>query len=85
MKRTEEVKKRTIIMILLVGLPSLLAAVMAGFLFIPLLKLGMHLDFSQAYRKVEEIEQLRFWDSRSEKVYKRYPFGLRPIEKREEE
>lgn len=84
MKRTEKVKKRTIIMILLVGLPSLLAAVMAGFLFIPLLKLGMHLDFSQDYRKVEEIEQLRFWDRWSEKVYIRYPLGLRSIEKREE-
>lgn len=48
------------------------------------MKYVFHLDFSQEYRQVEEISQLRFWDSRSGKVYIRYPFGLRPIEKLED-
>lgn len=48
------------------------------------MKYVFHLDFSQEYRQVEEIAQLRFWKSRDEKVYIRYPFGLRPIEKRED-
>lgn len=47
------------------------------------MKYVFHLDFSQEYRQVDEIGQLRFWD-RSGKVYIRYPFGLRPIEKRED-
>lgn len=48
------------------------------------MKYVFHLDFSQDYRQVEEIEKLRFWDSWSEKVYIRYSFGLRPVEKRED-
>lgn len=84
MKRTEKIKKRTIIMIFLVGLPSLLAAMMAGLLFIPFIKMGLHLDFSQAYRHVESADRIRFWDSWSGKVYIRYPLGLRSIEKQEE-
>lgn len=48
------------------------------------MKYVFHLDFSQDYRQVDEIGQLRFWDSWSEKVFIRYPFGLRPIEKRED-
>lgn len=48
------------------------------------MKYVFHLDFTQDYRQVDEIGQLRFWDSWSEKVYIRYPFGLRPIEKRED-
>lgn len=47
------------------------------------MKYVFHLDFTQDYRQVDEIGQLRFWD-RSGKVYIRYPFGLRPIEKRED-
>lgn len=48
------------------------------------MKYVFHLDFSQDYRQVEEIEKLRFWDSWNGKVYIRYPFGLRPVEKRED-
>ena len=48
------------------------------------MKYVFHLDFTQDYRHVDEIGQLRFWDSWSGKVYIRYPFGLRPIEKRED-
>ena len=47
------------------------------------MKYVFHLDFTQDYRQVDEIGQLRFW-ARSGKVYIRYPFGLRPIEKRED-
>lgn len=48
------------------------------------MKYVFHLDFTQDYRQVDEIGQLRFWDGWSGKVYIRYPFGLRPIEKRED-
>lgn len=48
------------------------------------MKYVFHLDFTQEYRRVDEIGQLRFWDGWSGKVYIRYPFGLRPIEKRED-
>lgn len=48
------------------------------------MKYVFHLDFSQEYRQVDEIGQLRFWDGWSGKVYIRYPFGLRTIEKRED-
>lgn len=48
------------------------------------MKYVFHLDFTQDYRQVEEIGQLRFWDRRSGKVYIRYTFGLRPAEKRED-
>lgn len=48
------------------------------------MKYVFHLDFSQDYRQVDEIGQLRFWDRWGGKVYIRYPFGLRPIEKRED-
>lgn len=48
------------------------------------MKYVFHLDFSQEYRQVDEIGQLRFWDGWSGKVYIRYPFGLRPIEERED-
>lgn len=48
------------------------------------MKYVFHLDFSQNYRQVEEIEKLRFWDSWNGKVYIRYPFGLRPVEKRKD-
>lgn len=48
------------------------------------MKYAFHLDFSQEYRQVEAAGQLRFWSSWSKKVYIRCPFGLRPIEKRED-
>lgn len=48
------------------------------------MKYVFHLDFSQEYRQVEEIGQLRFWKRGDKKVYIRYPFGLRPIEMRED-
>lgn len=48
------------------------------------MKYVFHLDFSQDYRQVDEIGQLRFWDRWGGKVYIRYSFGLRPIEKRED-
>lgn len=48
------------------------------------MKYVFHLDFTQDYRQVDEIGQLRFWDSWDEKVYIRYTFGLRPVEKRED-
>lgn len=48
------------------------------------MKYVFHLDFSQEYRQVEAVGQLRFWNRWSEKIYIRYSFGLRPIEKRRE-
>ena len=47
------------------------------------MKYVFHLDFSQDYRQVEAVDQIRFWDSWSGKVYERYAFGLRPIGKQE--
>lgn len=47
------------------------------------MKYVFHLDFTQDYRQVDETGQLWFWDGWSGKVYIRYPFVLRPIEKRE--
>lgn len=47
------------------------------------MKYVFHLDFSQDYRQVKAAGQLRFWSSWNEIVYIRCPFGLRPIEKRE--
>lgn len=48
------------------------------------MKYVFHLDLSQEYRQVEAIGQLRFRSSWDEKVYIRYLFGLRPIEKRDD-
>ena len=59
------------------------ALIVDGLAFLGM-KYVFHLDFSQEYRQVKEISQLRFWKSGDEKVYIRYPFGLRPIEKRED-
>ncbi|MFG6339077.1 MAG: hypothetical protein K1W31_11785 [Lachnospiraceae bacterium] len=59
------------------------ALIVDGLAFLGM-KYVFHLDFSQEYRQVKEISQLRFWKSWDEKVYIRYPFGLRPIEKRED-
>lgn len=83
-------KKSVIIKIglLLVGLPSLfiiiIAIVLAGLLFVAFLRISLHLDFSQEYRKVQAAEQIRFRDAWSGKVYKRYVLGLKPVGRREE-
>lgn len=61
----------------------LLVLVVDGIAFFGM-KYVFHLDFSQDYRNVEAVERLRFWDWRNEKVYIRFPLGLRPIEKRME-
>ncbi len=74
--------------ILLAGmilLPVIVTAVMMGLVVFPILKLALHLDFSQEYRKVESVEKIRFWDSRSGKVYGRDFWGLRPVGRREDD
>lgn len=48
------------------------------------MKYVFHLDLSQDYRQVKAAGQLRFWSGLDKMVYIRYPFGLRPIEKRED-
>lgn len=58
--------------------------VFVGGLFFDMMKYAFHLDFSQDYRQVDEIEQLRFWDRRSGKIYERYLFGLRSIGEQED-
>lgn len=76
-------KKSVIIKIglLLVGLPSLLivliAIIMAGLLFAAFLRISLHLNFSQEYRKVQAAEQIRFRNALNGKVYKRYALGLK--------
>lgn len=78
-------KKSVIIKIglLLVGLPSLLivliAIIMAGLFLAAVLRMSLHLNFSQEYRKVQAAEQIRFRDDWSGKVYKRYVLGLKPV------
>lgn len=90
MKRTNVVKKSFIIKIglLLVGLPSLLivliAIIMAGLLFAAFLRMSLHLNFSQEYRKVQAAEQIRFRNALNGKVYKRYVLGLKPVGQCEE-
>lgn len=90
MKRTNVVKKSFIIKIglLLVGLPSLLivliAIIMAGLLFAAFLRISLHLNFSQEYRKVQAAEQIRFRNALNGKVYKRYVLGLKPVGQCEE-
>lgn len=85
MKRTNVVKKSFIIKIglLLVGLPSLLivliAIIMAGLLFAAFLRMSLHLNFSQEYRKVQAAGQIRFRNALNGKVYKRYVLGLKPV------
>lgn len=61
----------------------ILVLVVDGLAFLGM-KYVFHLDLSQEYRQVKAIGQLRFWNRWSEKVYIRYPFGLRPIEKRKD-
>ena len=78
-------KKSAIIKIglLLVGLPSLLivliAIIAAGLFLAAVLRMSLHLNFSQEYRKVQAAEQIRFRDAWSGKVYKRYVLGLKPV------
>ncbi len=74
--------------ILYIGLASLLiivTAVMIRLVVFPIFKLALRLDFSQEYRKVESVEKIRFWDSRSGKVYGRAFWGLRPVGRREDD
>lgn len=59
------------------------ALVVDGLAFLGM-KYVFHLDFTQDYQQVDEIEQLRFWDRWDEMVYIRHTFGLRPVEKRED-
>lgn len=83
-------KKSVIIKIglLLVGLPSLLivliAIIAAGLFLAAVLRMSLHLNFSQEYRKVQAAEQIRFRDAWSGKVYKRYVLGLKPVGRCEE-
>lgn len=70
--------------VLVIALAVLLLVLVVDGLALFGMKYVFHLDLSQEYRQVEAIGQLRFWDRWSEKVYIRYPFGLRPIEKRED-
>lgn len=76
------------ISVLLVGLPSLLivliAIMIAGLLLAAFLRMSLHLNFSQEYRKVQAAEQIRFRDAWSGKVYKRYVLGLKPLGRCEE-
>ena len=44
------------------------ALIVDGLAFLGM-KYVFHLDFSQEYRQVKEISQLRFWKSWDEKVY----------------
>lgn len=77
-------RKSVIINIMLVGLSSLLVIMMASLILVPFLRMALHLDFSQEYRKVQTADQIRFRDYWSGKVYKRYVFGLKPVGRCEE-
>lgn len=46
--------------ILRIGLPSLVVTGVVGLLLFPMLKMALHLDFSQEYRQVENVEGIRF-------------------------
>lgn len=66
-----------VLAVLFLGLPVYgLSSAMMRYVF--------HMDLSQDYRKVESVDQLRFWQYWGGKVYIRYPLGLRPIEKDKE-
>lgn len=66
-----------VLVVLVLGWPVYgLASAMMRYVF--------HMDLSQDYRKVEAVDQLRFWQYRGRKVYIRYPLGLRLIEKDKE-
>lgn len=72
-------KKHIIKKIIMIGMPSLLLAVMAGFILVPGLKMALHLDFSQEYRKVQGADSIRFLDNWSGKIYDRAFWGLRSV------
>lgn len=69
--------------ILISSLLSLAIIVVAGLLLFPMLKMALHLDFSQEYRKVERVDKIRFLDNWSGKVYSRAFWGLRPVGRKE--
>lgn len=71
--------------ILRIGLPSLVAIGVAGLLLFPMLKMALHLDFSQEYRKVEGADRIRFLDNWSGKVYSRAFWGLCPVGQKKDE
>ena len=71
--------------ILRIGLPSLVAIGVAGLLLFPMLKMALHLDFSQEYHKVEGADKIRFLDNWSGKVYGRSFWGLRPVGQKKDE
>ena len=70
--------------ILLISLLSLVVIVVASLLLFPMVKMALHLDFSQEYRKVEGADRIRFRDNWSGKVYSRSFWGLRPVGEVEE-
>lgn len=65
--------------IILTGLLVSLTVVMADLVLIPGLKMALHLDFSQDYRKIQEVDTIRFQDNWSGKIYGRAFWGLRPV------
>lgn len=71
--------------ILRVGLPSLVVIGVVGLFFFPIIKIGLHLDFSQEYRKVDVVDKIRFRDNWSGKVYGRAFWGLRAVERQKDE
>ncbi|MBD5508348.1 MAG: hypothetical protein HDR05_09965 [Lachnospiraceae bacterium] len=71
--------------ILRIGLPSLAVIGVAGLLLFPMVKMALHLDFSQEYRKIEGADRIRFRDNWSGKVYGRSFWGLRPVGQKKDE
>lgn len=71
--------------ILCAGIPSLIVIGVAGLLLFSIFKTGLHLDFSQEYRKVEDVDKIRFLDKRSGKVYSRSFWGLRSVGRKKDE
>lgn len=65
--------------ILRAGLPSLIVIGVVGLLLFPIFKTGLHLDFSQEYRKVDAVDKIRFRDNWSGKVYRRSFWGLQTV------
>ena len=70
--------------ILFLSLLALAVFVAVGLLLFPMLKMTLHLDFSQEYRNVEGADQIRFLNNWSGKVYSRTFWGLRSVGEAEE-
>lgn len=77
-------KKQNIKKITIISLLPLLSIVVVGLLLFPMIKIALHLDFSQEYRKIEGADRIRFRDNWSGKVYSRSFWGLRPVGEVEE-